>query len=98
MIEKIIIEGGEFEGIKIKTENTAVLLIKALRGVLACGYLDVSAADKFGDAMAIVTGVKSFDDMLEANVVKVSEAAFNKGVKEGMKGKEALILLNTVNP
>ncbi|MFH1396900.1 MAG: DUF1805 domain-containing protein [archaeon] len=93
---KILIEGGEFEGVKIDTENTAVLVIKALHGMLGCGYINVEAADKFGDAVAIVTGVKSFEDMLEAKVVKVSEAAQNKGVEEGMTGKEALILLNTV--
>lgn len=96
MEEKIIIEGREFTGIKIQTQNTSILLIKAFHGFLGCGYFNIEAADKFNDAFAIVTGVSNFEDMLEAGVVKVSSSARKRGVTEGMKGKEALLLLNTV--
>ena len=91
--EKIKINGKEAEGVSINTENTFVLIIKAKKGFLGCGYFDVNTANKVGDAAAIVTGVKTFDEMLNANVIKVSEKAKELGIKEGMKGKDALRLM-----
>jgi uncharacterized protein YunC (DUF1805 family) len=61
--------------------------------MLGCGYLSVEAAERLGDALAIVTGVKSYEDMLKAEVKKVSSAAALLGVKEGMSGKEALLIM-----
>ena len=69
------------------------MIIKAKKGFLGCGYFDVNTANKVGDAAAIVTGVKTFDEMLNANVIKVSEKAKELGIKEGMKGKDALKLM-----
>ncbi|MBN1253670.1 MAG: YunC family protein [Deltaproteobacteria bacterium] len=43
-----------------------------------------------GEACAIVTGVKTHDDMLSAEVKKVSTEAEKLGVRVGMKGEEAL--------
>ncbi|MEX0886023.1 MAG: YunC family protein [Phycisphaeraceae bacterium] len=90
----LTIDGLAAEGTHVRTANTDVLLIKAgsgpRTGLLACGYFSVETADRVGDAMAIVTGVKSFDDMLAANVVAVSRAAREAGVTEGMTGREAL--------
>jgi len=92
-LQKIKINGKEAEGVSVNTENTFVLIIKAKKGFLGCGYFDVNTANKVGDAAAIVTGVKTFDDMLNANVIKVSEKAKELGIKEGMKGKDALKLM-----
>ena len=58
---------------------------------MGCGYLSTETADKLGHALAIVTGVASYDDMLAAKVVKVSSAAAALGVTVGMSGKEALL-------
>ena len=91
---KIKIGGQPFEGFSVKTENSIILLIKGRNGILGCGYFSIEAADKLKDAFAIVTGVNSFEDMLEKGVVKISEAARKKGIKEGMTGKETLTLMN----
>ncbi|MBU4406602.1 MAG: YunC family protein, partial [Candidatus Altiarchaeota archaeon] len=40
------------------------------------------------------TGVKTFDDVLNAQITKVSSKAREFGVTEGMTGKEALNLLS----
>ena len=92
-LEKIDIDNKEAEGVSVNTENTFIFVIKAKKGFLACGYFDINVANKVGDTAAIVTGVKTFDDMLNANVVKVSEKANELGIKEGMKGKRALKLM-----
>jgi len=70
-----------------------MLLINGAKGMLACGYISQPAAEKFGDALATVTGVNSYADMLEKPVVAVSQAAASLGVKVGMTGKEALLKL-----
>ncbi len=88
------IEGKEFTAYSIPTTNTSVLIISAPKGILGCGYLKVDVANRVNDVCAIVTGVKTTDDMLGAKVVAVSEAAAQLGIKEGMTGKEALIYMS----
>lgn len=84
----------EFQAIAIPTTNTNILIIKAKKGFLACGYIKIDVADKVGDVCAIVTGVKTNEDMLSAKVVAVSEEAAKLGVKTEMTGKEALVLMS----
>ena len=57
------------------------------------GRIAHATADKTGDALAIVSGVKNYDDMLKAEVKAVSAAAAALGVAAGMSGKEALVKL-----
>lgn len=84
------IDGHDFQGVHVATGKSNILLIQARHGFLACGYFDVAVANRLGDAAAIVTGVKTYDDMLAASVVRLSEAAQAAGVREGMTGREAL--------
>jgi uncharacterized protein YunC (DUF1805 family) len=70
-----------------------LLIIKGSKGFLACAYVDVEICNKTGESCAIVSGVKSHDDMLGATVRFVSDAAQELGVKEGMSGKDAIELL-----
>jgi uncharacterized protein YunC (DUF1805 family) len=87
-------EGKEFTAYSIPTNNTFILIITAENGFLGCVYLNAEIATKVGDVCAIVTGVKTPDDMLSAKVIAVSEAAATLGIKEGMNGKEALLLMS----
>jgi uncharacterized protein YunC (DUF1805 family) len=67
-----------------------LLIARGAKGMLACGYINPATCDKTGEACAIVTGVKCFDDMLQAKVVAVSRAAASLGVEVGLTGGEAL--------
>lgn len=89
----MIIEGIKFTAHHIPTPNTAILMISGKNGFLACGYIKIEVANKRGDVCAIVTGVKNHDDMLVAKVVAISQAARKAGIKEGMPGKEALLMM-----
>ena len=84
------IDGQDYQGVHVATGKSNILLIQARAGFLACGYFDVAVANRLGDAAAIVTGVQTYDDMLAAPVVRLSEAAQAAGVREGMTGREAL--------
>lgn len=93
-METLTIDGRAFRADEIPVMGTTkLLLIQGLRGMLGCGYVSLGAAEKFGHALAIVKGVASFDDMLAAKVSEVSPAAAALGVKPGMTGREALLLM-----
>ncbi|MEM3622312.1 MAG: DUF1805 domain-containing protein [Candidatus Bathyarchaeia archaeon] len=78
-------------GVRIELpESPPLLLIIADKGFVMCGFLNVDAAEKLGVAAAMVSGVKSFDDVLNANVKAVTSKAETFGVRVGMKGAEAL--------
>lgn len=68
-----------------------VMIIGRL-GFVCCGFLSIEAAKKLNASAAVVTGVKSFDDVLNAEVKAVTSKARALGVKTGMKGKDALRL------
>jgi uncharacterized protein YunC (DUF1805 family) len=70
-----------------------LLVVRGTRGVLACGYLNVETFNKTGEAGAIVSGVRTFDDMLTAKVVAASTAAAQAGILPGMTGAEVVELI-----
>ncbi|MBW2063669.1 MAG: YunC family protein [Deltaproteobacteria bacterium] len=69
-----------------------LLIIKGERGFLGCGYINVDACNRTGEACALVIGVKTHEDMLDADIKAVSREAERLGVRVGMKGREALEL------
>jgi len=71
-------------------ESPPLLLMVAEKGFLMCGFLNIEAAEKLGVAAAMVSGVKTFEDVLNAQVKAATTKAKNSGVETGMKGSEAL--------
>lgn len=67
-----------------------LLIAKAEKGILACAYVNPATCDKTGEACAIVSGVNTFEDMVAAKVVAVSQKAADLGVKVGDIGQTAL--------
>ena len=53
----------------------------------------MDAAEKVNVAAAMVSGVRSFDDVLGAEIKAATSKAQIKGIRPGMKGKEAIKLL-----
>ena len=88
--KNIKINGKNAVGVKVDLEGAPLLLIIAPKGYVMCGYLNLETAEKFGQVAAIVTGVKSFDDVLSAKVVKLTMKAKELEIKEGMVGRDAL--------
>jgi uncharacterized protein YunC (DUF1805 family) len=70
-----------------------LLIIEGSKGLLACGYLNVETFNKTGEVAAIVTGVRTFEDMPHAVVVRVSQAAEQLGLRIGISGAQALELI-----
>ncbi|MDR0767998.1 MAG: DUF1805 domain-containing protein [Methanosarcinales archaeon] len=92
IVEKLIMDGKEFDAYSISLHPAPFLLIRSAdKSFLACGYLDIDAADSLSACAAKVKGVKTFDDMMKAEVAAVTKEAEKKGVQVGMTGKEALL-------
>src|SRR5690348_6255478 len=70
-----------------------LLMLIGRRGILACGYLNPATFEKTGEVAAIVSGVRTFEDMLEAKLQSVSTEAAKLGLRVGMRGRDALMLL-----
>lgn len=78
-------------GVKVELpDSPPLLLVIAEKGFVMCGFLNVEAAEKLGVAAAMVSGVKTFEDMLNAQVKAATSKAKNLGVEAGMKSTEAL--------
>jgi len=93
-MEEINIKGKLFKAIHVKTDKSNLLAIYGSKGFLACKYIRLESANKLNEAVAIVTGVKNYDDMLKATVIEVSNEAKKLGIKEGDLGIDALMKIN----
>ena len=78
-----------FEKFQIALQSP-LLVIKAPKGVMGCGYLNIETFDRTGEAAVIVRGVNTHEDMLNAKVAAASDAARALGIEPGMTGAEAL--------
>ena len=91
-MEKSIIEleNGDAIGYYIDLHNAPLIIIKAKKGYITCGYLSMDAANKLGDIAGKVTGVNNFDDILNGTIIEVSVKARKKGFKPGLTGRQFL--------
>ena len=67
-----------------------LVMIVGTKGLVCCGFINMDAAERLGVAAAMVSGVKSFDNVLKAEVKAATTKAQIAGVKVGMKGLDAL--------
>ena len=80
-----------FLGLRVDLpESPPLLVIVADKGFVMCGFLNIDAAEKLGVNAVMVSGVKTFEDVLNAQVKATTTKARNSGVDIGMKGSEAL--------
>jgi uncharacterized protein YunC (DUF1805 family) len=95
-MEIIEIENKKYRGISLPTENSTILLIQGKKGFIGCSYFQIETANKLHEVVAIVTKVKSYDDMLKTQVIKVSDNAKLIGIEIGMEGKDALTIIGGI--
>jgi len=78
-------------GIRVELpDSPPLVLIVAEKGFVMCGFLNLEAAERLGVAAAMVTGVKTFEDVLNAEIKAATTKAKGLGVQPGMRGEEAL--------
>ncbi|NWG11773.1 DUF1805 domain-containing protein [Candidatus Bathyarchaeota archaeon] len=90
-VSSLKVDGKACLGVKIELpDSPPLLLIIAEKGFVMCGFLNVEAAEKLGVTAAMVSGVKTFEDVFNTQVKAVTSKAKSLGVETGMKGSEAL--------
>jgi uncharacterized protein YunC (DUF1805 family) len=83
-IDKIEVEGKSFLGLKAEMKGLPpLLLLKGEKGFVMCGYLNIEVAERLGAAAAMVSGVKSFEDVLNAEIRSATTKAMDLGLEPG---------------
>jgi uncharacterized protein YunC (DUF1805 family) len=91
----IVSELGKALGCSYRWPGGQYCAIHTDRGLIGCGLYDCSVATRFGMAVAIARGTPQHpllepEDLLEAQIAEVSEAAGRMGITVGMTGQAAL--------
>lgn len=88
------VNGGVALSFKVNLPDSPPLLaLIGDKGFVMCGFLNIDAAEKLGVVAATVSGVKTIDDVLNADVKAVTTKAEKMGIRPGLKGLEAIKLL-----
>lgn len=90
-IKDITVGKTVFKAVEIDLcENGKLIAVTGKKGYVMCGYLNINTAQKRGEAACIVTGVKTIEDVLNADVVALTAEAQKLGIEMGMPVKEVL--------
>lgn len=90
-VSSLKVDGKTCLGLRVDLpDSPPLLLIIAEKGFVMCGFLNMEAAERLGVVAAMVSGVKTFEDVLNAQVKAATSKAKNLGVEAGMKGSDAL--------
>jgi uncharacterized protein YunC (DUF1805 family) len=90
-VSSLKVDGKACLGVRVELpDSPPMLLIIADKGFVMCGLLNMETAEKLNVAAAMVSGVKTFDDVLNAQIKAVTSKAKRLRTDVGMKGSEAL--------
>jgi len=83
-VDRVKVDGNMFLGLKAELPDAPPLLVLiGDKGFVMCGYLNLDVAERLNIVAAFVSGVKSFDDMLNAEVKGSTSKAKSLGVESG---------------
>lgn len=78
-------------GVRVELpDSPPLLVVTAEKGFVMCGFLNMEAAERLNVAAAMVSGVRTFEDVLNAQIKAATTKAKSLGVETGMKATEAL--------
>jgi len=90
-IDMVVVDGRSFLALKAELpELPPLLLIRGGKGFVMCGYLNIEAAERVGAAAAVVSGVNSFEDVLNAEIRAATSKARALGLEPGKVVRDVL--------
>ncbi len=97
-INPIKLDNGYVVGVEVNYPKTKLLSIIAPGiGYIMCGVLYIEAMDELHPEREIIaariTDVRSFEDLLKAEVKEMTKKAAQIGIKQGITGEEALNIM-----
>ena len=95
-VTPIQIDNKTATGLKVDLPESPAPLIMIIgsKGLVCCGFINMNAAERLSVAAVMVSWVKTFNDVLNAEVKVATAKAQTLGVKVGVKGKDALRLFS----
>jgi uncharacterized protein YunC (DUF1805 family) len=91
------VDGGVATAITVQLPKTTLIAVATARGYIMCGALDVDLLNTRLAERGIVAGralgVRTVEDLLEAPLADVTDAARSLGICPGMKGRDAVNLM-----
>jgi len=88
------IDGRTAIGVSVELPKTRLLSISTDKGYIMCGALDVHLLNTRLAAREILAGralgVRTLEELLEAPLADVTDAAVRAGITVGMSGRDAL--------
>ena len=94
MVENLDIDGKAFQGIKVELkELPPLVLIEGDKGFVMCGYLNIDAAESLGATAAVVSGVNSWEDVLNAQIKTATTKAKALGLEPGRVVRDVIAAL-----
>lgn len=94
-LDPITVDGHQAVGIEVKLPKTTLVIISTDKGYIMCGALDVQLLNERLKDRNIVagraTGVRTYEDLLNAPLESVTYGAEALGILPGMTGKDAII-------
>lgn len=87
--------GGEAIGTSYQWPGGQYCAIHTDKGLVGCGIYDIRAANEFSLVVAIARGtpaspLRNPEDLFDAKILEVSQAAEKLGLSVGMTGREAV--------
>lgn len=87
--------GGQAIGTTYQWPGGQYCAIHTHKGLVGCGIYDIRSANEFNLAVAIARGtpanpLREPEDLFDAEILEVSQAAEALGVATGMTGREAV--------
>lgn len=79
----------ELKYVEVNLKNTTLLLIEGYESFFMCGALDPSVYKDREVICGRAFGVKTIEELLNANLVEISNYAFKQGLNVGMTVYEA---------
>ncbi len=88
-------DAGEAIGTSYQWPGGQYCAIHTTKGLVGCGIYDIRAANEFNLAVAIARGtpakpLREPEDLFNAKILEVSQAAERLGVQVGMTGRQAV--------
>ncbi len=90
-VTPVQVKGKTATGLRVDLpDSPPLVLIIGQTGFVGCGFINIEAAERLKVAAAIVSGVKNYEDVLNAEIKAATSKAQSQGVKAGMKGTDAI--------
>ncbi len=93
MKKRRIVKQPKVQKLRMRLAGKYLIVLRGRKGYVMCGYLNLEAAEKFGDVAVRIVKVSTLRDALKATVESCTAAARQRGIYPGQPIKEVLAII-----